>query len=247
MPTTGNYNDLLLYLAYGDDDVNLSKKIVQDIISDQLESCSIATLGNTGLIASGSGIIFAASRNFLISNNRAAKICYILSFMSSSTGILGSTLSIYYNKCSLSRTGVLGDGFGGLFLGVGNCMNKIGQTVEGKEKNFRLNNILCQKNWTKRQPRIKKNTGYKGFSFIPGYYPNHRLQKLPYKKIILVGGTLLTFYGYCKLIASIYSYLNLKLSFKKDYSKRVQLSTIFVIDSILSNRAHRIYVAALNC
>jgi hypothetical protein len=212
---------------------------------------SAMALGNTGLAVGGGVIVLMSGKNYFEAKNKAAKVCYILSMICSGTGTVSSTISVYCNKCGLSKTGMLGDGFGGLFLKAGNYMNKVGETVEGKRKRIGFDTFR-PKSWTTRRPVPKMDTGYKGLSFVPtGCYPTISFQELisniPYEKIFLVGGTVLAIYSYGKLIISVYNYLDSKFSSKENYSEQIQFSARFLVYSLFNNPVYRIYFAALNC
>jgi len=209
---------------------------------------SAMALGNTGLAVGGGAIVLMSGKNYLEAKNNPAKVCYILSMICSGTGMVSSTISVYCDKCGLNKTGMLGDGFGGLFLKAGNYMNQVGETVEGKRKR----NIFRPKSWTTRRPVPKMGAGYKGLSFVPaGCYPTVSFQELisniPYEKIFLVGGTVLTIYSYGKLIISVYNYLDSKFSSKENYSEQIQFSARFLVYSLFNNPVYRIYFAALSC
>jgi hypothetical protein len=273
-------DDLLEYLAYNDG-VKIGKRIAREITSGRLKippngtleleineffrfenpmvdkilstvgSSSAMALGNTGLAVGGGAIVLMSGKNYFEATNKAAKVCYILSMICSGTGTVSSTISVYCNKCGLSKTGMLGDGFGGLFLKAGNYMNKVGETVEGKRKRIGFDTFR-PKSWTTRRPVPKMDTGYKGLSFVPtGCYPTISFQELisniPYEKIFLVGGTVLAIYSYGKLIISVYNYLDSKFSSKENYSEQIQFSARFLVYSLFNNPVYRIYFAALNC
>jgi hypothetical protein len=212
---------------------------------------SLMALGNTGLAVGGGAIVLMSGKNYLEAKNKPPKVCYILGMICSGTGTVSSTISVYCNKCGLSKTGMLGDGFGGLFLKAGNYMNKVGETVEGKRKRPGFQTFR-PKSWTTRRPVPKMGTGYKGLSFVPtGCYPTISFQELisniPYEKIFLVGGTVLAIYSYGKLIISVYNYLYSKFSSKENYSEQIQFSARFLVYSLFNNPVYRIYFAALNC
>ena len=269
-------NDLLEYLAYNDG-VKIGKRIASKITAGRLKippnvileleinkfsrfespmvdkilytvgSSSAMALGNTGLAIGGVAIVLMSGKNYLEAKNNPTKVCYILSIICSGTGMVSSTISVYCNKCGLNKTGMLGDGFEGLFLKAGNYMNKVGETVEGKRKR----NIFCPGSWTTRRPVPKIGAGYKGLSFVPaGCYPTVSFQKLifniPYEKIFLVGGTVLTIYSYGKLIISVYNYLDSKFSSKENYLEQIQFSARFLVYSLFNNPVYRIYFAALS-
>lgn len=270
-------NDLLEYLAYNDG-VKIGKKIAREITAGRLKippnvtleleinefskfespmvdkilstvgSPSAMALGNTGLAVGGGAIVLNAGKNYFEAKNKAAKVCYILSMACSGTGTVSSTISVYCNKCGLSKTGMLGDGFGGLFLKAGNYMNKMGETVEGKRKRPGFSTFR-PKSWTTRRPVPKMGAGYKGLSFVPnGCYPTISFQELiPYETIFLVGGTVLAIYSYGKLIISVYNYLDSKFSSKENYSKQIQFIARFLVYSLYDNPGYRIYCVALNC
>lgn len=278
-------NDFLEYLAYNDG-VNIGKRISREIAAGRLKippnetleleisrfskfespmvdkvlstlgSSSSMALGNTGLAVGGGAIVLMSGKNYFEAKNKAAKVCYILSMLCSGTGTVSSTISVYCNKCGLSKTGMLGDGFGGLFLKADNYMNKVGETVEGKRKGLKgLGfNRFRPKSWPTRRPVPKMGAGYKGLSFVPpGCYPTISVQKLisniPYEKIFLVGGTVLAIYSYGKLIIVVYNYLDSKFSSKEkeNYSEQIQFSARFLVDSLFNSPVYRIYFAALNC
>lgn len=270
-------NDFLESIAYNDG-VNIGKRIVRDITEGRLKiplkgtleleisefykfespmvdkilstlgSSSSMALGNTGLAVGGGAIVLMSGKNYFEAKNKAAKVCYILSMLCSGTGTVSSTISVYCNKCGLSKTGMLGDGFGGLFLKAGNYMNKVGETVEGKRTGL---NRFSPKGWTTRRPVPKMGAGYKGLSFVPpGCYPTISVQELlsniPYEKIFLVGGTVLAIYSYGKVIISVYNYLDSKISSKKNYSEEIQFSARFLVYSLFNKPVYRIYFVALN-
>lgn len=223
-------------------------KVISDSGALALESGM--ALGNTGLAVGGGAIVLMSGKNYFEAKNKAAKVCYILSMICSGTGTVSSTISVYCNKCGLSKTGMLGDGFGGLFLKAGNYMNKVGETVEGKRKPPGFNRF-SPKGWTTRRRVPKMGAGYKGLSFVPpGCYPTISVQDLisniPYEKIFLVGGTVLAIYSYRKVIISVYNYLDSKFSSKKNYSEQIQFSATFLVYSLFNNPVYRIYFAALN-
>lgn len=210
---------------------------------------SAMALGNTGLAVGGGAIVLMSGKNYFEAKNKAAKVCYMLSMICSGTGTVSSTISVYCNKCGLSKTGMLGDGFGGLFLKAGNYMNKVGETVEGKRKRPGFYTFR-PKSWTTCRPVPKMGSGYKGLSFVPtGCYPTISFQELisnlPYETIFLVGGTVLAIYSYGKLIISVYNYLDSKFSPKENYSELIQFSARFLVDSLSDNPGYRIYCAAL--
>ena len=273
-------NDFLEYLAYNDG-VNIGKIIAREIAAGRLKippneileleisefskfespmvdkilstvgSSSGMALGNTGLAVGGGAIVLMSGKNYFEAKNKAAKVCYILSIICSGTGMVSSTISVYCNRCGLSKTGMLGDGFGGLFLKAGNYMNKVGETVEGKRKRPGFNRF-SPKSWTTRRPVPKMGPGYKGLSFVPpGCYRTISVQelisKIPYEKIFLVGGTVLAIYSYGKFIISVYNYLDSKFSSKENYSEQIQFSARFLVNSLFNNPVYRIYFAALNC
>jgi hypothetical protein len=271
-------NDVLEYLAYRDG-ANIGKRITSDLAAGRLKippngileleisefskfespmvdkilstvgSSSGMALGNTGLAVGGGAILLMSGKNYFEAKNKAAKVCYILSIICSGTGTVSSTISVYCNRCGLSKTGMLGDGFGGLFLKAGDYMNKIGETVEGKRPGL---NRFSPKSWITRRPVSKMGAGYKGLSFVPpGCYPTISVQELisniSYENFFLVGGTVLAIYSYGKCIISVYNYLDSKFSSKENYSEQIQFSARFLVDSLFNNPVYRIYFAALNC
>lgn len=186
---------------------------MKDKILAKIGSPYVMALGNTGLAVGGGAIVLRSGGNFLQTTNKTARIFYGLSMMCSGTGTISSVLAVYCNKCGLSKTGMLGDGFGGLFLKAGDYMNNIGERVERKPKSFGLSRFLPKSQV--RRPLPKMGTGYKGMSFVANSGNLQQvLSNIPYTKIIMIGGTVLTIYRSSKLLIrasrSIYRYMEKK-------------------------------------
>jgi len=81
----------------------------------KLGSPFVMSAGNTGLAVGGGAIVVKSGHNLIKAKNKPARIFYLLSLMCSGTGTVSSTIAVYCEKCGLSRTGMLGDGFGLLF------------------------------------------------------------------------------------------------------------------------------------
>ncbi len=91
-------------------------------------------LGNTVLAVRGWGgaIVLMSGKNYFQTESKIAKVCYVLSFICSGTGTISSSIAVYCDRCGLSKTAMLGHGFGGLFLKACDFMNKAGRIAEGK-------------------------------------------------------------------------------------------------------------------
>lgn len=58
------------------------------------------------------------------------------------------------------------------------------------------------------------------------------VERIPYESIIIIGGTIVTVYGYSKILISIYRYLDAKFSPKMDHSQIIHNSALFLINSM---------------
>jgi hypothetical protein len=166
----------------------------------------------------------------------------------SGTGTISSALAVFCNKCGLSRTGMLGDGFGILFLKAGDYSNTIGETVERKPKSFGLSRFLPKSQV--RRPVPKMGTGFKGMSFVPNSANLAEvLSNIPYTEIIMVGGTLFTVYRSTKLLIkcsrSLYRYVEKKYSPKLNSSHVVRFIAEYLIKAYSIDRVYKIYYVAL--
>jgi hypothetical protein len=91
-------------------------------------------LGNTGLAVGGGVIVLMSGKNYLGTKNKVAKVCYVSSFLCSGTGTISSNIAVYCDRCGLSKTAMLEDRFGGLFLKADDFMNRAGEIAESKRK-----------------------------------------------------------------------------------------------------------------
>jgi hypothetical protein len=216
-----------------------------------LGSPFVMSTGNAGLAVGGGAILLKSGKNLLEAKNRPARIFYALSMMCSGTGTVSSTVSIYCQKCGLSRTGMLGDGFGLLFLKAGNYMNNIGESIEGKRKpkGFGINRFL-PRGQVKRAPTKLGVAGYKGMSFVPHSGGSLKiLSEIPYAEIITIGGTVYTVYrctkflikGYCWMYRSIEK----KLTPKLNSSQVIHFTADYLIEAFQMKRVYKIYYVAL--
>lgn len=195
-----------------------------------------------GIVSIDGGRIFLKSgKNYFRAKNKPAKFFYALSMVCSGTGSIGSGINVLFKRYQVSSIGVAGDWAGRGFLSIGNSMNSIGEALEGKTK----------KRWFRSPSKII--TGHKGLSFVPGsnsYCPvtfKDLFVNLPVDKIILIGGSILTCYGYFKLMRSIYKYFYSKINQVDPVvtSKQIKISSIFLVYSSFSNANYRVYYAAL--
>lgn len=104
-----------------------------------------------------------SGKNYFEAKNKAAKVFYILSIICFGTNTLTSGIEVYCHKCGLSKTGMLENGFEGLFLKAVNYINKI--------KWCMLTNLF-----TSCIIVPKMGTVYQGLAFLP----TSSFQHLPY-------------------------------------------------------------------
>jgi len=156
-PTAEQVQEVLRKLEQA---IEKSKQVLSrmDDVGDRvaLAVSSGVALGNTGLAVGGGAIVLKSGKNFLYANNKVAKMFYVLSVLCSGTGAVSSGIDACCRKCGLSRTGMLGDGFGGLFLYAGNKANDAGEVLEGKKS---LRNFFLSRGRT-NLPRPKFGSGY---------------------------------------------------------------------------------------
>jgi len=216
----------------------------------KLGSPFVMSTGNTGLAVGGGAILLKSGKNLFEAKNRPARIFYGLSMMCSGTGAVSSTLAVYCEKCGLSKTGMLGDGFGLLFLKVGNYMNTIGESVEGKRQppGFGINRFLPRTQLQQVPSKFGK-AGYKGMSFVTAGSINI-LSEIPYVEIISIGGTVYTVYRCLKVLIKIYRsmYRSMEKKFapKLNYSQVVHFTAEYLIEWFQMKRVYKIYYVALN-
>lgn len=224
------------------EDALKNAKLITAALNQLLKSGFV--LGNGALVVVGGQTVIASGINYLEAKNKAAKICYGLSVLCSGTGSVSSSVAIFCEKCGFSNTGVLGDSLGYVFLKAGDKMNKLGQRVEAKRKNFF--------GWRGGQLPARRPTysTHREIAFIStGCSSTISFQEfvsnLPYERIFLVGSTVLAIYSYGKLLVSVYNFLDSKFYQKKNYSQQVKYSAKFLINSLSDNRVYRIYSVAL--
>ena len=89
---------------------------LRDKILAKMGSPLVMSSGNAGLSIGGGAILIVSGKNYLKANNKVAKLFYMLSMACSGTGTISAGIAVYCDKCGLSKTAMLGDGFGGLFV-----------------------------------------------------------------------------------------------------------------------------------
>lgn len=228
-------------------DVNVTNMIqydfsLRDKILAKIGSPLVMSTGNVGLAVGGGTIMLESGKNFLQANNRVARVFYALSLVCSGTGTVSSTIAVYCEKCGFSKTGMLGDGFGGLFLYAGNKANSFGQIVEGKKP--RRNPFLPR---GPVQPRLPKfGGGYRGISFVgnSGNFTN-----ISYLELISAGVTIYTTYRCAKLVVkcskSIYTYVDNKMTPKLNPRHVILFTSEYMIDAFSLKQTYKIYNVAL--
>jgi len=199
--------------------------------------------GNAGLAVGGGAIFIVSGKNYLKASNKVAKFFYILSMACSGTSTVSSSIAVYCNKCGLSKTGMLGDGFGGLFLYAGNRANEFGEVLEGKRKPRGFGFLPRAK---VKRPLPKFGGGYRGMSFVSN---GANLSNIPYMELIYAGLTIYTTYRCAKFVVksskSIYRYVKKKSSPKLNPSHVVWFISEYLIESFSTDRIYKIYYLAL--
>jgi hypothetical protein len=226
----------------------------------KLGSPYVMALGNTGLAVGGGGIFLVSGKSFLKTKNKTARLLYVLSMVCSGTAATTSIIAVYCNKCGLSPTGMLGDGFGGLFLKMGHSINNLGEIVEGKQQSSPLSRFLPKARL--RRPVQNPLNSFKGIAFLPNsncsnLHLKELVSSIPYRKIFIVASTVLVIYGYSKILIrasrsiyrySIYAYRkkkSTKSTPKLNYSQFVRFTGEYLVQSFSLDRVYKIYYAAL--
>lgn len=206
--------------------------------------------GNLACAGGGVAIGGVSVMKCFKTKNVVAKIFYGTGTICGGTAALAGCLKAYSGTCGLSYFAVGGDMIGGACLYVGNKAQQLGDMIDGKRPwSFR------PKSFTRRRLITKTGMGYRGMSFVTssGNFSfegvQQIVQNIPYERIIIIGGTVFTVYGYMKLVITIYRYLKSKYYPKIDNSKLIKNSALFLIDSMNKTdsmkRVNRIYTAAL--
>lgn len=217
---------------------------LRDKILARIGSPLVMSSGNAGLAVGGGAIVLQSGKNFLKANNKVAKVFYALSVICSGTGTVSSSISVYCDKCGLSRTGLLGDGFGGLFLYAGNKANAAGQILEGKQP--RRNFFLPRGKVTRPLPKF--GSGYRGMSFVGS---STGIPNIPYLELISAGITVYTTYRCVKSVVrcskSVYSYVEKKCMPKPNPRHVVWFISEYLVEafSVELEQTRRISHAAL--
>ena len=183
-----------------------------------------------------------AGNRIILSKSRIAKCFYCVGITCNS---LGSACSLYNSVMMVRCPSYISVALG--------CFGK-GLSLAGDKLNSAANileNRAAKKGWFRSPSKII--TGHKGLSFVPGsnsYCPvtfKDLFVNLPVDKIILIGGSILTCYGYFKLMRSIYKYFYSKINQVDPVvtSKQIKISSIFLVYSSFSNANYRVYYAAL--
>lgn len=214
-----------------------------------LVSYRVNGLANGGLAAGGVCLAGTSLLSVCHTQNRVARYCYMLSFFCSSTATVAGTLKVFDSGgCGIWRIAICGDTFGGSFLYLGKKAQRMGEAIENKKKSgfnpFKKSSIV-------RRPKTSHLKGYKNMSFVPVWSSDMRFDEIinaiPFQKITLVGGYILTIYVYGKYLIVIYRYCQ-KLMSKHiaskeiNYSKVIRKQTIFLINVFHYQKStHRIY------
>ena len=215
---------------------------LRDKILANMGSPLVMASGNTGLAVGGGAIFLTSGTNFFQTNNKLAKMFYLLSIVCSGTGAVSSTISVYCEKCGLCKTGMLGDGFGGLFLYAGNKANTAGQALEGK---MSWGNFFSPRGQVKR-PVPKFGSGYRGLTFVGS---SGSIENIPYLELISAGLAIYSTYRCAKLVfrcsKSIYKYVDKKLTPQYNLRHVVLFVSEYLVESFSIKQTYRIYHAAI--
>lgn len=154
-----------------------------------------------GIVVSGTSIV-----KYCKTRNTFARGCYVASSSCGGASACAGVLKDVQGTCGLSFIAVGGNAVGSAFLFVGNKAQKLGDYIDGKRKWTNFN----PKSFLRRHPISKTGMGYRGMSFVISSGPIsfegvHRImERIPYESIISIGGTIVTVYGYTKILISIY-------------------------------------------
>ena len=216
-------------------------------------------VGNVGLAAGGLYIAGVSTQNYLQTKNTIAKFCYGASICCSGTAAISGTIKAFGSTCGLSSVAMCGDAFGTSFLFLGNRARDLGDLAEGKTKNP-FHNL---RNRSFRRARISKGSGdslafLTDRSWSSDTAFSQGLTAIPYQKIIIIGGSILTIYAYGKFIISTYHYgqklvskfiAEKKIKSSKLNSKLIRKQSVFLINSLTNTHLQsqlRIYKFALS-
>nr|WAK84813.1 hypothetical protein [Amicula sp. isolate GU52X-4 cfCalB7] len=217
---------------------------------------SVAIAGNAVLV--GGGILLSAKSitNCLQTQNRVARVCYVISTCCSSAAAVSGVVTSFSENCGISQIAIMGDCLGGGFLYAGNVARDCGKVLEGKKK---IANPF--RNLRSRLPGRSKRVPKRYFPdrrvpFCPPCSVNFSiLDNLPIEKIIVIGGCAITVYTYGKLLISVYKYGKQKaINFiaKRRLKKKIKNSVLirkqalFLINSFsYTQSVNRIYNVAL--
>jgi len=217
----------------------------------KIGSPQFAVVGNFGFASGGIVISGTSILKYCKTKNTFARGCYIASSLCGGAAAFAVVLKGVQGTCGLSFIAVGVDVVGTAFLFVGNKAQKLVDSIDREKKwtNFNLRSFLHYR------PFSKTGIGYRGMSFVtsPGpisFEGVHRIiQRIRYENIIIIGGTIVTVYGYIKILISIYRYLDAKFSPKIDHSQIIHNSALFLINSINNidsvKKTNRISMATL--
>jgi hypothetical protein len=225
----------------------------------RIGSPKFMTPGNVGLAAGGLYIAGVSTQNYLQTKNTIAKFCYGASICCSGTAAISGTIKAFSSTCGLSSVAMCGDAFGTSFLFLGNRARDLGDLAEGKTKNP-FHNL---RNRSFRRARISKGSGdslafLTDRSWSSDTAFSQGLTAIPYQKIIIIGGSILTIYAYGKFIISTYHYgqklvskfiAEKKIKSSKLNSKLIRKQSVFLINSLTNTHLQsqlRIYKFALS-
>jgi len=223
-----------------------------------ISKCDYLGTGNVYLAASGLYIAGVSTQNYLGTQNSIAKVWYGASICCSSTAAISGTIKAFGNVCGISYLAMCGDAFGTSFLFLGNRARNLGDLAQGKAKMSSLNPFQNLRNRSFRRASISK--GSDSIAFLTGSsgssdtYFSQIITAIPFQKIILVGGSILTVYAYGKFIISTYRYGKKLVSKfivrkKMNSSKLIRKQAVFLIKSLITPRLQsqlRIYKFALS-
>ena len=202
-------------------------------------------IGN--FLCAGGGVMIGGTSvlNFYRTKNSIARVCYGVSAFCGGSATIAGTFTAFNGVCGLSYVAIGGDIIGGSFLWVGNRVKNFGDFLDGKKSvnPFRPKSFV-------RRPIPKMGTGYKGLSFVPNSGNlTEVLSNIPYREIIVIGGTVFTVYHSTKLLIkcsrSLYRYVEKKYSPKLNYSHVVRSIAEYLSKAFSMDRVYKIYYLAL--
>lgn len=212
---------------------------MRDKILAKIGSPLVMSSGNVLLSVGGGSICLMSGKNFIQSNNKIAKVFYALGFMCGTTGTVSSTMAVYCNKCGISKTGMLSDGFGTLFLKAGDQANRWGKRLEGNitPQPSRFSRFLPRQH--SRKP-LNTVVGHKGLSFVPTCQT-----EIPVMELIAIGGTIYTVYRTTRLglhySRKLYAFIKSNSKIKRDGSPSIRLVSEFFIETLQIDKILKIY------